>query len=65
MTDLINQLMNHEAVYRTAPATPGLLIIYINLFDWFRSFDDVVWRVNNEVDYENQLSWLGISICCT
>ena len=25
MTDLINQLMNHEAVYRTAPATPGLL----------------------------------------
>ena len=25
MTDLINQLMNHEAVYRTAPATPVLL----------------------------------------
>ena len=26
MTQSINQLMNHEAVYRTAPATPGLLI---------------------------------------
>ena len=23
----MNELMNHEAVYRTAPATPGLLII--------------------------------------
>ena len=27
MTDSVNQLMNDEAVYRTAPATPGLLII--------------------------------------
>ena len=26
MTDLINESMNDEAVYRTAPATPGLLI---------------------------------------
>ena len=26
MSHLINQLMNDEAVYRTAPATPGLLI---------------------------------------
>ena len=26
MTDLINELMNHNAVYRTAPATLGLLI---------------------------------------
>ena len=26
MTDLMNELMNDEAVYRTAPATPGLLI---------------------------------------
>ena len=25
--DLINELINHKAVYRTAPATPGLLII--------------------------------------
>ena len=25
MTDLINQSMNYEAVYRTARATPGLL----------------------------------------
>ena len=24
----ITQLMNHEGVYRTAPATPGLLIIW-------------------------------------
>ena len=31
MTDLINELMNHEAVYRTAPTTPGLLNIYINI----------------------------------
>ena len=23
----MNELINHEAVYRTAPATPGLLII--------------------------------------
>ena len=27
MTDFINELMNDEAVYRTAPATPGLLKI--------------------------------------
>ena len=26
MTQLITELINHEAVYRTAPATPGLLI---------------------------------------
>ena len=26
MTDLINESVNDEAVYRTAPATPGLLI---------------------------------------
>ena len=25
LTELINELMNDEAVYRTAPATPGLL----------------------------------------
>ena len=25
MTHSLNELMNHEAVYRTAPATPGLL----------------------------------------
>ena len=28
LTDWINQWINDEAVYRTAPATPGLLIIY-------------------------------------
>ena len=28
MTHLINQLISYEAVYRTAPATPGLLNIY-------------------------------------
>ena len=27
MSDFINELMNNEAVYRTAPATPGLLKI--------------------------------------
>ena len=25
MNELINELINHEAVYRTGPATPGLL----------------------------------------
>ena len=25
MNELMNQLINDEAVYRTAPATPGLL----------------------------------------
>ena len=25
VTESVSQLMNHEAVYRTAPATPGLL----------------------------------------
>ena len=29
MTRLINESINDEAVYRTAPATPGLLIIPI------------------------------------
>ena len=29
MTHLINEIMNDEAVYRTAPATPGLLIIAV------------------------------------
>ena len=32
MTDLINQSMNYEAVYRTAPATPGVLIMRIYMF---------------------------------
>ena len=27
MTDWINELINEEAVYRTVPATPGLLNI--------------------------------------
>ena len=27
MTQSLNELINDEAVYRTAPATPGLLII--------------------------------------
>ena len=27
MTQLLNELINHEAVCRTAPATPGLLIM--------------------------------------
>ena len=29
MTQLMNQLISDEAVYRTAPATPGLLMIYV------------------------------------
>ena len=34
--DSVNESMNHEAVCRTAPATPGLLPIPINYF--FESF---------------------------
>ena len=29
MTDLMNELINDVAVYRTAPATPGLLDIFL------------------------------------
>ena len=29
MTQSVNELINHEAVYRTAPATPGLVIIML------------------------------------
>ena len=31
MTDSLNELINYEAVYRTAPATPGLLKILFNM----------------------------------
>ena len=31
MNELINELFNDEAVYRTAPATPGLLIICFHI----------------------------------
>ena len=31
LTDLMNELINHEAVYRTAPATPGL---FKNVSKW-------------------------------
>ena len=30
LTDWMNQWINHEAVYRTAPATPGLLNLASN-----------------------------------
>ena len=30
--DWMNQLMNDKAVYRTAPATPGLLIIQLSFY---------------------------------
>ena len=29
MSELMNESINREAVYRTAPATPGLLKIYM------------------------------------
>ena len=32
MTQSLNELINYEAGYRTAPATPGLLIIVIIYF---------------------------------
>ena len=28
VTESMNEIINYEAVYRTAPATPGLLIMY-------------------------------------
>ena len=28
VTESVSQLMSHKAVYRTAPATPGLLIMF-------------------------------------
>ena len=31
MTELMNELINDEAVYRTTPATPGLLIIVLGM----------------------------------
>ena len=34
MTQSVNELINDEAVYRTAPATPGLLITLV----FFSSF---------------------------
>ena len=50
MTDLINQWMNDEAVYRTAPATPGLLKrVYTILgqkshqFENFAPITNLVW----------------------
>ena len=33
MTQLINELMNDGGVYRTAPATPGLLIKHVGPVD--------------------------------
>ena len=35
----MNQRINDEAVYRTAPATPGLLITYIAEIFSFHNFD--------------------------
>ena len=31
MTELMNQVINDEAVCRTAPAAPGMLIICVSL----------------------------------
>ena len=33
MNELINERINYKAVYRTAPATPGLLITFIPVAD--------------------------------
>ena len=32
LTHSLTELINEEAVYRTAPATPGLIIIFSNIF---------------------------------
>ena len=42
LTELINEWMNDEAVYRTAPATPGLL--EISSTGWFFTYS--FWRLN-------------------
>ena len=34
--DSVNESMSDEAVYRTAPATPGLLIMFLKLFKGLR-----------------------------
>jgi hypothetical protein len=38
MTDLINELISVKAVYRTAPATPGLLTMKL----WTRKLDTIL-----------------------
>ena len=47
MTQLINELMSDEAVCRTAPATPGLLIMLRTnkLFAHFFQFISINFRV--------------------
>ena len=42
MTDSVNELMNDEAVYRTAPATPGLLNTWIDT-DEIKSTSYIGW----------------------
>ena len=50
----MNELINHEAVYRTAPATPGLLIIVFDevkhsLTD-FKTFVEYISLSNGNTD---------------
>ena len=40
--------MNHEAVYRTAPVTPGLLIIRSPLVPWIQLFKYMVQQCSKE-----------------
>ena len=42
----MNHLLNHEAVYRTAPATPGLLITH-NFANYFRA-PSVGWLLSGQ-----------------
>ena len=47
---LMNQLMNHEGVYRTAPATPGLLTILFSIWIFLIPIVLHIWYL---VTYEN------------
>ena len=46
----MNQLMNHEGVYRTAPATPGLLTILFSIWIFLIPIVLHIWYL---VTYEN------------
>ena len=53
MTDLINQSVNHKAVYRTAPATPGLVIMGSHIFDeWHEIKESLILSSRNLLTFK-------------
>ena len=60
MSDLMNKLISHEAVYRTAPATPGLLKTcskqddHIHPILLLKNFTDKDRRVDNNIGFSYQ-----------